>query len=57
MIKTKDTEIWGYVKSHFPTFHLFKNIYLVRKHKYTRQRISTWFLVIVESEVNNGECK
>lgn len=49
MIKTKDTEIWGYVKSHFPTLHLFKNVYLVRNHTYN-WKISRWALVIVESE-------
>lgn len=50
MIKTKDTDKWKYVKSHFPIIHLFRNIYLLRQFTYQHRKIAKWNIVIVESE-------
>ena len=50
MIRTKDTDTWKYVKSHFPTIYLFRNVYLLRQFTYTRCIIARWEIVIVESE-------
>lgn len=50
MIKTKDTDTWKYVKSHFPTIHLFKNVYLSRQYTYDTHKIALWGIVIVERE-------
>ena len=50
MIRTKDTDTWKYVKSHFPIIHLFRNVYLLRQFTYAKRKISGWQIVIVESE-------
>ena len=50
MIRTKDTDTWKYVKSHFPTIHLFRNVYLLRHFTYASHKIAKWQIVIVESE-------
>jgi hypothetical protein len=50
MHRTKDTDTWKYIKSHFPTIHLFRNIYLLRQFTYARRIIARWEIAIVESE-------
>jgi hypothetical protein len=47
---TWNTDTWKYIKSHFPTIHLFKNVYLLRQFTYARRMIARWEIVIVESE-------
>jgi hypothetical protein len=50
MKRTKNTDTWKYIKTHFPTIHLFKNVYLLRQFTYARRIIAGWQIVIVEGE-------
>lgn len=50
MIRTKDTDVWKFVKSKFPIIHLFRNVYLLRQFTYSRHKIARWQIVVVESE-------
>jgi len=52
MIRTKNTEVWQYVKENFPTIHLFRNVYLLRQYTYSKRKIAWWRIVIVEADKN-----